>query len=399
MFKHLTRILLCILFIYILMPTVEAKNKVNLYLFWGNGCPHCKDEKVYLEQLKDKYPGLNIYEYEVWYNQDNQQLLKNVAKLLNAKIEGVPFTVIGNNTFSGFSLDQSPPQFEQTIEYYIENGCHDLVGEMLGKVNSEDKNENKYCDTDKDYSIVSVPFIGKVNLNDMSLPIITIIFGLLDGFNPCAMWVLLFLISTLIGMHDRKKMWLLGLTFILTSALMYLLFMGAWLNIMLYIGALLWIRILIASVALIGGGVNLRAYCNTKDDGCKVVDDKKRDKIFDKITKFTHEKSFLLAIIGIILLAISVNFIELLCSAGLPVVYTQILALNNISGLGYYWYLLLYILFFMLDDIVIFIIAMITLQLTGISTKYVKYSHLIGGILMLLIGILLLFKPGWLMFG
>ena len=102
--------------------------------------------------------------------------------------------------------------------------------------------------------------------------------------------------------------------------------------------------------------------------------------------------------VGIIGLAASVNLIELACSSGLPLVYTQILALNDLSKLQYLIYILIYIFFFLIDDIIIFAIAMKTLEISGISTKYTKYSHLIGGIIMLIISLLMAFKPEWLMF-
>ena len=120
--------------------------------------------------------------------------------------------------------------------------------------------------------------------------------------------------------------------------------------------------------------------------------------IFDKIKKFTTEKSFLLATLGVITLAISVNLVDLLCSAGLPVMYIEILSMNGLSTLEYVCYLIVYVLFFMLDDIIVFFIAMTTMQVTGFSTKYGKFSHLIGGILLLLIGIIMILKPEWLMF-
>ena len=120
--------------------------------------------------------------------------------------------------------------------------------------------------------------------------------------------------------------------------------------------------------------------------------------MFSRIRKFTSEKSLILALIGVIGLAISVNVVELACSAGLPIVFTEILAINKVSVFMSFIYTLVYILFFMIDDLVIFFIAMFTMKVTGISTKYNKYSHLIGGIIMLIIGILLMVAPGILMF-
>jgi len=240
--------------------------------------------------------------------------------------------------------------------------------------------------------------LANIDLEKLSLPALTVVLGFLDGFNPCAMWVLLFLISLLLGMKDKKKMWILGLAFIISSAFVYFLFMFAWLNFFLFVGYIFWIRILIAGIALFGGYVSLKKFLS-KDSGCDVEGDEKRKSIFEKLGKITSNKSFWMALVGIITLSFAVNLVELVCSAGLPAVYSQVLALNNLSRIQYYLYLLLYILFFMLDDLLVFFIAMKTLQMTGITTKYVRWSRLIGGIMMVIIGLLLIFKPGILMFG
>lgn len=198
-------------------------------------------------------------------------------------------------------------------------------------------------------------------------------------------------------MKNKKEMWLLGSTFIISSALVYALFMVAWLNLALFMGSLTPIRILIALVALTGGVINFKSYFD-KSDGCTIIDEKKRKKIFKRIKKFTNENKLLLALGGVILLAFSVNLIELLCSLGLPVIFTQILAINKVSTFLYVIYIFIYIFFFMLDDIIVFFIAMSTLELTGVSTKYGKMSNIIGGILMIIIGLLLIFNPSLLMF-
>ena len=150
---------------------------------------------------------------------------------------------------------------------------------------------------------------------------------------------------------------------------------------------------------MFGAIINLVGYFKSiKTDGCTVVNENKRNKIFGKIKKFTQEKNFWLATIGVITLAISVNVVELACSAGLPVMFIEILSLNNLTIVEEVLYIGLYMLFFLLDDLIIFFIAMTTMKITGISTRYGKLSKLIGGILLFLIGLLLIFKPEWLMF-
>ena len=215
------------------------------------------------------------------------------------------------------------------------------------------------------------------------------------------MWILIFLITMLFNMKDRKKMWILGLTFILTSGIVYLIFMLAWLNLATFISKIAFIRLLIAVIALVVGLINVYKYIDSlkkKDEGCDVVDKKDRKKIMEKIISITHEKKFIIALLGIMVLAASVNIIELMCSIGIPLLFTQILAMNNLSTFSYMIYMFIYIFFFLIDDIVIFVISMVTLKVTGLSTKYTKYSHLVGGIIMLIIGLLLIIKPELLMF-
>ena len=133
------------------------------------------------------------------------------------------------------------------------------------------------------------------------------------------------------------------------------------------------------------------------EPGCEVVDESKRLKIRDKLKSIYSQPVFAVAAVGIVILAISVNLVELICSAGLPVLFTQILSLNNLSETQYILYMLLYLLMFMIDDVVVFVIAMKTAELTGISTKYARNAHLVGGILMVILGLLMILKPAWLM--
>ena len=219
----------------------------------------------------------------------------------------------------------------------------------------EVKDVSNYDEYINDYGNKTISFLGfKINTKNLTLPVISVLIGLVDGFNPCAMWVLLFLISMLIGMKDKKRMWSLGIAFLLTSALIYLLFMIAWLNVATFLTSVVFIRILLGIVAISGGLFNLYGYLkNRKNTGCTVVDDKKRNKIFGRIKKFTQEKNFFLALIGVIILAISVNIVELACSAGLPVMFIEILSVNNLTMFEEIIYIGLYMLFFLIDDLII----------------------------------------------
>lgn len=382
----------------------KEKNLVNIYLFYSDTCPHCAKEEELLDEIMDKYDNVRLYKYEIG-DEDNSKLLDEVASLYDTTVSGVPFTVIGDKIYKGFSYENSKVKFMGTVDYYSNYGYVDRVGKYIGgielpsyQVDDDDVEITDYIDDYANYRI-EVPLLGVVETKNLTLPVISILIGLVDGFNPCAMWVLLFLISMLIGMKDKKKMVILGTTFLLSSALVYLLFMLAWLNVATLLLKVNFVRILIGIIALVGAIFNLVGYFrHRKDNGCDVIDDKKRNRIFERIKKFTHEKNFFLAILGVILLAVSVNIVELACSAGLPVMFTQILSMNNLTVIQEILYIALYMLFFLIDDLVVFFIAVRTMQVTGVSTKYGKISKLVGGILLLLIGILLIFKPEWLMF-
>lgn len=412
-----------------LSANAQEQEPLNIYFFWGEGCPHCESEKPFLAKMEQKYPQIKVQQFEVWNNAENRKLLIEFGKKLNADVSGVPFTVIGEHYVVGW-LNESytGTQIEDAINCYIKENCQDIGKEIIKPVVKEsvvilpvvqvkeeqDNLQEEIVITSEetpfatDFSVeerspipekINFPLIGEIKTKNLSLPVFTIVLGALDGFNPCAMWTLLFLISLLLGMENKKRMWILGSAFIIVSAAVYFIFMAAWLNLLLFLGFVFWIRILIGLVALGGGSYNLKEYFKNPEATCKVTGTEKRQKIFAKLKEITHQKSFYLALGGIILLAFAVNLVELICSAGLPAIYTQVLAMSDLAKWQYYAYIGLYILIFMLDDLIIFFIAMTTLHMTGVTTKYARFSHLIGGVLMLLIGLLLIFRPEWLMFG
>ena len=400
-----------ILFIFIvfilnisLVYADDEKNLVNIYMFHSDTCPHCKEEIKYLDKLEKNYDNIRIYKYEISDN-ENALLLEKASELYDTPVRGTPFTIIGDKYFKGFSYENYYDRFVAAIEYYSDNGYKDRFGEYLGNVELPkyevvDDNDDGIDDYIDNRTTHKIKIFGKeINLRNMTLPVISVLIGLVDGFNPCAMWVLLFLISMLIGMKDRKKMLIIGSTFLLTSGLIYLLFMIAWLNAATLLLSINYVRLIIGLIALTGAVINLRSYIKHRhDNGCDVIDDNKRSKIFNKIKKFTHEKSLALAMLGAMALAISVNIVELACSAGLPVMFIEILSMNNLSVIEHIIYIGLYMIFFLIDDFIVFFVAVSTMELTGFSTKYGKVSKLVGGVLLLLIGLLLIFKPEWLMF-
>lgn len=385
------RIIKLILFLLLIIPTstlalskdyndyvgkyydIKNDDKVNIYLFYSKICPHCQKEEKYFETLKEKYQDkINIYTYEVTENKTNNEIMKSLKKELKENSQGVPFTIIGSKTFLGYD-ESFNERIENTIDSYL--------------------NENTTTD-----NIYTIPILGKIEAKNASIILIAIILGFIDGFNPCAMWILLLLINMCISIKDKKKMLIVCLTFIITSGIIYFLSMLG-IGFILDLTTIAYIRNIIAILAIVLGIYNLYTYIKTrKETGCHVVKKEKRKTIITKINNILNNKNTLLMFGGTIILATSVNLIEMACSLGFPTIFLEILSINNIHGFLKITYLLIYILFYLIDDIVVLFLSIKAFEAKGISTKYNKYVHLIGGIIMVLMGILLIFKPEWIMF-
>lgn len=352
---------------------IKNDEKVNIYLFYSKICPHCQKEEKYFETLKEKYQDkINIYTYEVTENKTNNEIMKSLKKELKENSQGVPFTIIGSKTFLGYdeSLNE---RIENTIESYLDENT---------------KTDNTY----------TIPILGKIEAKNASIILIAIILGFIDGFNPCAMWILLLLINMCISIKDKKKMLIVCLTFIITSGIIYFLSMLG-IGFILDLTTISYIRNIIAILAIVLGIYNLYTYIKTrKETGCHVVKKEKRKTIISKINNILNSKNTLLMFGGTIILATSVNLIEMACSLGFPTIFLELLSINNIHSFLKVTYLLIYILFYLIDDIIVLFLSIKAFETKGISTKYNKYVHLIGGLIMILMGVLLIFKPEWIMF-
>lgn len=350
--------------------------KVQLYFFYGITCPHCQKAEAFLSGLEEKYPSLEIISYEVFENSNNAKLFQKFLKEAGQEqVIKVPAIFIGDKVIIGYDTDQTTGlEIEEAVRLCVEGNCPSPA------------------------KTFKIPFLGEFDPKKVSLLLLAVTLGLMDGFNPCAMWVLLLLISLLLTVDSRKKMWLVGGTFIAASGILYFVFMTAWLNLFMFLGYLTVIRILIGLVALGVGIWRARDFFTWKPGVCKVGDAASDGKIEDKIKKILLPAALPVTFLGIVVLAFSVNLIEFFCSAGFPAIFSQVLAIQKISVSQKYLYLLVYDLFYMLDDVAIFFLAMVTLKMVGFTDKYSRWSALIGGFLLLLLGLALIFKPDLLMF-
>ena len=361
--------------------SLAQENQAEIYFFYSAICPHCAKEEEFLKELKDKYPEIEIKEYEVISSQENQKTLRDFYEKYQVpeKERGyVPVTFTSTKYFIGFN-EQIGKEIESCMKTCL--GLEEITPQKI-----------------------KIPIFGEFDISKMSLPILTVTLAALDGLNPCAMWILLFLIVLLINTRSRKRMWLVGGTFILASGVVYYLILAAWLKLFLAISYVNLTRILIGVFALVVGAWQIKNFIGYRGvcpvtDGSTNLKDKIKNGLQKRAEALAISPPTLAMIIGLIVLALGVNLVEFFCSAGLPAIFTRILTLSQIPTFSYHLYLLLYTFIFMLDDIIVLSLAIITLSRIGFTEKYNYWATLIGGLLIFALGILLIFKPEFLMFG
>jgi hypothetical protein len=210
------------------------------------------------------------------------------------------------------------------------------------------------------------------------------------------MWALVFLLGLLLPMRDRRRIWLLGGVFLLVSGLVTWLLLAAWLNLVLLLAGLAWIRLAVAAAAAGAGVHHLAAFAAGPQATCPVTQAAPRRRILDALGEQAGGPRLAAAVAGVAALALAVNLVEILCSAGLPAVYSAVLAQAAIPAWQHHLYLLLYVVVFMGDDLALFAVAVATLRLSGDATRYARAARLVGGVLLIAIAVLLLWRPDWL---
>lgn len=396
--------LFLVIFLLVIVQEVIAENKVDLYLFYSKSCPHCRAERLFLSSIKDDYPELRIHEYEI-SDRENAILLNKMCEAYNTKPLGVPMTFIGDRYIIGFGDRWTTgKEIENAIKECIKRKCVDpgnKIGLNVTTTTSETKSTRvTTIPSHKNVSyVVDVPLIGKVNVSKIGLPIFTIIIAGLDGFNPCALWVLCFLLTLLIYAKSRKKMLLIGSIFVFASGFVYFLFMTAWLNFFLLIGYVNLLRIIIAIMAIAAGIINIKDFFFFKKGLSLTIPEWAKPRLFKKMRALVHESTLPMVIFGTIVLAFTANTFELLCTAGFPAIYTRILTLHSLSKWVYYSYLVLYNVVYVIPLAIVVAIFVVTMGAHRFREKHGRILKLIGGLLMLILGLVLLIKPELLTFG
>jgi len=237
-----------------------------------------------------------------------------------------------------------------------------------------------------------------VDVDTLGLPLFTLIVGLVDGFNPCATWVLLFLLAMLVNLRNRARMALIAGTFVVVSGVVYFAFMAAWLSFFLVVGISEPVRLLLGFVALFVGIVNVKDFFASGRGPSLSIPESAKPGFYRRVRGILHADDLTGAMIGIIVLAFLVNLVELLCTAGLPALYTAILTRQGLPFWKYYAYLGLYIAAYMLDDAILVTVGVVTLGRQKLQERSGRWLKLLSGSIILALGVLLLLRPGWLGF-
>lgn len=380
---------------------------IEVHVFMRDDCTFCQAEKDFLAQLQTRSDlRFNVVWHDVANDLNANYLYQQITK--EKEIPRItPITVIGTELIQGFD---TPETTGKRIEEAIRRAdLHEriAIGDFVTSEVTISGSSTAGCesgdlctieDTHTSEFLFTLPFVGVVDVQKLSLVTLSVVLGLVDGFNPCAMWVLVTFLLILLQIGDRRRMFQVAGLFILAEAIMYWLILNVWYTAWDFVGLDAIVTPLVGLLAIGGGLFFLYRYYKTPPGVCDVSDVVQQGKIQSKIQALAKAPLTLAAIGGIIAIAFSVNVIEFACSVGIPQAFTKILELNQLGFWGTQWYTGIYILFYMIDDFIVFAIALWGFDKLHASQKYTRLSLLIGGVLMVILGLLLTFAPTLLTF-
>ena len=386
----------------------SQSKKVKIEYFGRKDCKNCANLEKFLKELSTKRDDFEYVEHKIDESNEEKAFFDETTSKLKL-VKGTPIIYIDGHIIQGFNTaDTTGKEIENlinsgktkdkilTLKEYVESG-------QTGNVSSNGAvcTGDTVCEVPgltkgaENQVLVNIPIINKtVDLTNYSLLTMSIILGTIDGFNPCAMWVLVLFLTALIAVGNKVKMFRVAGLFILAEAVMYFFILNAWIYAWDFVGLDKWVTPLVGIVGIIGGIFFIRNYLKKGDTlECEVTDFEQRAKISKKIKDIANKPFTLLTALAIIGLALSVNVIEFACSVGIPQTYTKILQINEVPFWTRQFYTFIYIIGYMIDDIIVFGFALMSVNKLQLTTKYSKWVNLFGGILMIILGLIMLIKP------
>ena len=366
----------------------------DIEVFVREGCPHCAKAEEFLHRLQQEQPGLRIAIRDVLREPAAMDRLQHIAGNHGSATVRVPAFVVGGQLIVGYSEEAATDK---------------LIRDSLASAHAQSRQDNAApacaaagslaCGPDSALpaprpETFAVDFFGRtLSLDHIGLPLFTLAMGLLDGFNPCSMWVLILMISLLAPLNNRPRMLAIAGTFVAVEGIAYFLFMAAWLNLFLLIGLSRASEIVIAALALLAGTVNLKDFWNFGWGVSLSIPAAAKPGIYARMRRILQAENMTAALLGTVVLAVLVQIVEFMCTSGFPALFTRILTLRHLDSLSYYGYLLLYDLAYMLDDVIVLAIGVITLSQHRLQEKEGRWLKLVSGLVMVGLGIYLLLFP------
>jgi glutaredoxin len=380
----------------VLLPDTShltAAQPADIEVFVRTGCPHCAKAELFLQGLKQEQPALNIVIHDVAREPSALQQLQQFAKRQGIGTVRVPAFQVGGQLIIGYSDEITSGQL---IRNALKQAQTTIKQDASGSCEAE---QTLSCEAGAEKSTQTaqaffVDFLGRrLSLDEIGLPLFTLAMGLLDGFNPCSLWVLILMISLLAPMKNRLRMLAIAGTFVAVEGLAYFVFMAAWLNLFLLIGLSRISELVIAAIALLAGLINLKDFWFFGQGVSLSIPDASKPGIYARMRRILQAQNLTGALIGTVILAILVQIVEFMCTSGFPALYTRILTLKQLDTMSYYSYLLLYNLAYMFDDVIILAIGIITLSQRRLQEKEGRWLKFLSGLVMVGLGVYLIVNP------
>ncbi len=395
-----TRLLLGVLLLvgltWFLSPSVHAEtDRVVIYFFWGDGCPHCARADPFLEDLAQRYPQVELQKFEVWYHPENQEVFRAMAAAFGFEPSGVPTIFIGDRYWVGYS-ERIGEQIEAYVTSCLASGCRDAGSGVLTPAEepvAEAETETE-TETETASEVINVPLLGQVDLAAQSLTVATTLIAIVDGFNPCSLWVLSVLMALTLHTGSRKKVLVVGLVFLTVTAAVYVLFIAGLFTMLTVVSFLGWIQVVVALVALFFALVNIKDYFWYKEGVSFTIADEKKPGIYQRARNILNASDSLGTMVAAtVVMGAGVSLVEFSCTAGFPVIWTNMLAAQGVSALTFVLLLTLYMVIYQIDELGIFLAAVLTLRASKLEEKHGRILKLIGGMLMLTLAAVMIIKP------
>jgi glutaredoxin len=374
-------------------PRVQATPDAGatIEVFVREGCPHCAKAEAFLATLGRERPDLRISIRDVQQDAAAMARLQQLVREHGGGVARVPAVYAGGQLFVGYSEEA---RTDRLIRSALDGQRIDPRAAGHG---SED--DATTCNADEGFDcrrpgaapeVFEVDFFGRMlTLDDIGLPLFSLALGLLDGFNPCSMWVLLLMISILAPLNDRRRMLAIAGTFVLIQGLAYFVFMAAWLNLFLLIGLSRASQLVIAAIAIVAGLINLKDFFAFGRGISLSIPEKAKPGIYARMRGLLHAPTLTAAVIGAVILALLVQLVEFLCTSGFPALFTRILTLRELDTASYYGYLLLYNSAYMLDDVLVLGTGVILLSRHRLQEREGRVLKLVSGLVMIGLGVYL----------